>query len=410
VRNGLRPGAIRSLACVLAVTVLLADGAAALTIRNHYSPKNGQRALRKSTPFILLHTTEGPSKGSLSKVRQNGEAHYFIDEAGVVYRVIHQNRVAYHAGRSMWDGRTNLDLYSLGIEIAGYHDRGITQAQYGAARELLAELQRVYNVPDERILTHSMVAYGAPNRWHKKSHRGRKRCGMLFAKHSVRGRLGLTKKPLEDPDVKAGRLVVADRYLANVLYSTAGQQPTVAGLMQGSLGNVIQAGRSAWDIARDRYRSSEVTYIFPDGRKMAGNTISNWKKIPVGTRVVDSGNQSDNETEKVLEIGVDGATARDIAGDEYSAETTVYFLPNGRVRKGSEMTADELLALLGGTQMLVGYVSGGKITTTRSAFDICGETWCGAMTFYRFPDGTVHSGDTVNEKAIPRGTLIFFRN
>jgi hypothetical protein len=22
-----------------------------------------------------------------------------------------------------------------------------------------------------------MVAYGAPNRWHKKSHRGRKRCG-----------------------------------------------------------------------------------------------------------------------------------------------------------------------------------------------------------------------------------------
>ncbi|MBN1558170.1 MAG: N-acetylmuramoyl-L-alanine amidase, partial [Lentisphaerae bacterium] len=197
---------------------LHAGTAAALDISNRYSPRNRERDRRRSTDFIILHTTEGGSKGSIEKIRERGEAHYVVDVSGKVYRIIDKSRVAYHAGLSMWDGRRNLDLCSLGIEVVGYHYRDITGAQYRALAELLGELQRIYRIPDERVLTHCMVAYGAPNRWHKEPHRGRKRCGLVFAQQSTRRKLGLDRKPAYDPDVRAGRLVEADPYLARILY------------------------------------------------------------------------------------------------------------------------------------------------------------------------------------------------
>jgi hypothetical protein len=170
--------------------------------------------------------------------------------------------------------------------VAGYHNRNITTAQYAAVKELVAELQGIYKIPDERVLTHSMIAYGSPNRWHKHSHRGRKRCGMLFAKWSVRKKLGLTRQPEYDPDVKAGRLVNADPYLAKVLYGSASEQDKAAERYAAGDTNVISPTRSAWDIARDKYRSAEVTYVFPSGKRLKGNTIKDWTTIPAGTKVL----------------------------------------------------------------------------------------------------------------------------
>ena len=99
------------MACVL--------GAQALNIVNHYSPLDRKRAQRPRTDYLILHTTEGPGKGSLSKVHRLGECHYFVDEIGKVFRIIDRRKVALHAGRSMWNGRTNLDNSAIGIEVAG---------------------------------------------------------------------------------------------------------------------------------------------------------------------------------------------------------------------------------------------------------------------------------------------------
>ena len=76
----------------------------------------------------------------------------------------------------------------------------------------------MYRIPDERVVCHSHVAYGAPNRWHRCKHRGRKRCGMLFAMPTIRAQLGLARRPTVDTDVRAKRLVVGDDYLRSVLY------------------------------------------------------------------------------------------------------------------------------------------------------------------------------------------------
>ena len=204
---------------VLLFLAFLASGAPAIDFSNRYrSPRNAERRVRKSTELIVLHTTEAPAKSSLNKLCERGEAHYCVTEVGTVYRIIDRDRVAFHAGRSMWNGKEDVDEFSVGIECVGYHDKAMGMVQIRAIRDLVKELQKMYKIPDERVVCHSHVAYGAPNKWQKKNHRGRKRCGMLFAMPSVRTQLGLARRPASDADVRAKRLVVGDDYLRRVLY------------------------------------------------------------------------------------------------------------------------------------------------------------------------------------------------
>jgi hypothetical protein len=197
-----------------------------IQFENRYSPLNKKRPRRPNTRYIVLHTTEGDEEGSLRKIVRFGEAHYCVGISGEVYRIIDKGKIAKHAGRSMWEGRSSIDKYSIGIEVVGYHNRDINEAQYAALRELLRQLKGVCHISDEDVLTHSMVAYGRPNRFHNDNHRGRKRCGMIFARPDVRVRLGLESKPTYDADVKAGRLRVGDRELYSFLFA-AKPKPTL---------------------------------------------------------------------------------------------------------------------------------------------------------------------------------------
>ncbi len=392
----------------MAVLILgLVQQAYGLAISNRYSPRNDERPKRKSTTAIILHTTEGSATGSLNKLRKNGEAHYFVDTDGSVYRIIERDRVAYHCGRSMWEGATDLDRHTVGIEAVDYHHQEIHSAQYTALKELVAELQGIYRVPDERVLTHSMVAYGKPNRWHRHSHRGRKRCGMLFATQTVRERLGLTRGPAYDPDVKSGRLAVGDADLADVLYGGVKTQSAAAERFTSNKRKVISGTRSAWDIARTAYQSATTLYRFPDGTEKQGNQIRNWKALPAGTRVTVRGETRDNEPEGVKILGEDGYTAWETAGHEYNASTTLYFLPDGTIRAGDKMDDRALKGLPVGTRLLVGYVMSGRISARRSAFDICGMRWNLVSTYYGLADGALVDGSSLNEHAIPKGAHVF---
>jgi len=205
---------------ILVVAALFASAADAIDISNRYrSPRNPERTVRKSTELIVLHTTEAPARSSLTKLSDRGEAHFCVTEDGTIYRIVDRDREAFHAGRSMWNGKEDVDKFSIGIECVGYHDKAMSIVQIAAIRNLVKELQAMYKLTDDKVVCHSHVAYGAPNKWHRKKHRGRKRCGMLFAMSSVRTALGLRLRPAVDPDVKAKRLVVGDPYLNRVLYS-----------------------------------------------------------------------------------------------------------------------------------------------------------------------------------------------
>lgn len=341
--------AILALAC--------AAEAAALELPRFYrSPRNSERPLRARTDYIVLHTTEGPAEGSLQKLTANGEAHYMVDTRGRVYRILRNDKVAFHSGRSMWNGRVDLDSCSVGIEVVGYYNASLTEAQYKALRPLIESLQKQYRVPDDRVLTHSMVAYSPPNKWHKRSHRGRKRCGMLFANPVVRQRLGLTSQPAFDPDVRAGRLVEADAYLAAKLY-----------------------GKPAPPAPPTKLQTQILAEQLDD---------------------------SDTGIQDIARAGVAAAT---VAGDEAASPSTFYLFPDGAVKSGNAMPQDLLSALPKGTKVLLGYVYGGKLSRERNAFSVCGRRWNFPSTIYRYPDGTVHAGNTVSDKTIPASAMVFYQ-
>ena len=453
-------GSISALFLALSALVFLQptelEASSVPVIKTYRSPKNATRKQRRVTKFIVLHTTEGSARGALEKLSKNGECHYMIAKDGKIYTIIDKNRIAYHAGVSMWNGQTGLDSMSIGIEIAGYHNKEITSAQYASLKRLIAELKATYGIDDNRVLTHSMVAYGNPNRWQKRKHRGRKRCGMLLAKPENRFKLGLKSKPLYDPDVRAGRLIDADPELSKILYSrpknitvaqtqtkpipvtstTTAIKPSTSRVVTNQVtqtkpnisagttttttqplvlklpSNIIGPGRSAWDIARDLYNSADTIYHFPDGSTKTGKEVKKWKSMPEGTRVeIGGGEESENPDVTLMEIGKDG-TVLEITGDEILSETTFYFPSNkkGYYLRGSQQTQKKIEELPDGSFVLVGYKVGGPISARKPVFDICGLKWNMPDTYYFNPKkGTLKSGADIDEKNIPAGAYVFYQ-
>ena len=389
------------------VWLAVSSAFAVITYDNsYYSPRNKERDVRKSTSLIILHTTEAPAPSSLRKLSDLGECNFCVNEAGRVFRIIDHKREAYHAGRSMWNARSNVDEFSVGIEVCGYHDKPLTAAQYTALKELIAELKGIYKISDGCVLTHSQVAYGAPNKWQPKSHRGRKRCGMLFATPAVRAKLGLKVRVAYDPDVRAKRLVDADPFLTQVLYGKAPQlKQTVASL--GAVDpNVISVGRGAWDIARDAYDDPTTLYVFPNGTKKRGNQVVNLKLLPIGTKVFVNA-PADNRTEKFKVVG-DNGKAQDIARDEVLKPSTIYVYPDGRYIRGNKLGADGVLKLPYGTNVLLGYEIGGPVSVSRPATAICGARWRSPETYFLIA-GALVPGNKVDDAKIPSGAMVFFK-
>ncbi len=394
----------------VAASVWLAVSSAFAVIsfdNSFYSPRNRERGVRKATALIILHTTEAPSGSALRKLSDLGECNFCINEAGRVFRIIDHKREAYHAGRSMWNGRSNVDEFSVGIEVCGYHDKPLAAAQYTALAALIGELKAIYKIPDGCVLTHSQVAYGAPNKWQPRSHRGRKRCGMLFATPAVRARLGLKTRPAYDPDMRAGRLADADPYLSQVLYGRPPQSKLPLTRVVTSDSNVIGLGRGAWDIARDAYDDPTTLYVFPNGTKKRGNQMANFKLLPLGTKVIVNA-PAENRVEKVQAVG-DNGKAQDIAGDEVLKASTIYIYPDGRYIRGSQLGADGVLKLPYSTKVLVGYQVGGPVSASRPAATICGPRWRSSETYFLIA-GALVSGNKVDEAKIPAGTMLFFKS
>lgn len=436
--------------CLLAPTAPFAS-ASGLRIRTDLGPENNRRAIRRSTRYIVLHTTEGGEAGSLRKLWTLGEAHYFVHRDGRVVRLLDRSRTATHAGDSLWDGGSRLDDVSLGIEVSGYHDHEPTRAQTEALRELLRQLQGLYGIKDEDVLTHSMVAYGEPNRFHPYRHRGRKRCAMVFARSDVRRKIGLTSAPASDPDVRAGRLRVGDPELQRRLYpmeprilrastkpepkprkvlaSAAVEEPTIeAALAEVAAaaaeprieGGIITAESTAWSIAGRDYRSPTTLYIFPDGVQKTGDVIDHWDDMPAGTRVLIEGGSAVRTGAVALPQHDDGlllvsksTPARELIGAAAAAASTTYIFPNGSVKSGADLEGSvqgrrQLGNLPRGTRILVGYVNAGRLTSTRSLATVAGHRWSEPSTYYRLPGGSIRAGVEVEASRLPRGTLVFF--
>lgn len=99
-------------------------------------------------------------EGILKEYKQYGvAAHYLIDREGTVWQLVAEKNIAYHAGQSsVPDGRTSVNNFSIGIELANTEKDNYTDAQYSSLNSLIAEIKNKYSI--KYVLGHSEIAPG----------------------------------------------------------------------------------------------------------------------------------------------------------------------------------------------------------------------------------------------------------
>ncbi len=89
-------------------------------------------------------------------------AHYCIDEAGSITRLVPEDQCAWHAGVSYWRGHRNINARSIGIEIANPgHEFGyipFPEIQMTALILLASATVRRHAIPKRNVVGHSDIA------------------------------------------------------------------------------------------------------------------------------------------------------------------------------------------------------------------------------------------------------------
>lgn len=122
---------------------------------------------RKTPPdMIVLHYTGMPTgEAALERLRDPAakvSSHYLVEEDGRVFRLVPEERRAWHAGVSSWKGDHDINGRSIGVEIVnpghefGY--RAFPEAQIAAVIALLDDIRSRWTVEDGFIVGHSDVA------------------------------------------------------------------------------------------------------------------------------------------------------------------------------------------------------------------------------------------------------------
>ena len=86
------------------------------------SPNQAARPDGAVVDILVLHYAELPLQESLDILRDatreiRVSSHYVLDLDGTAYRLVPEDRTAWHAGKSWWRGREALNGTSIGIEI-----------------------------------------------------------------------------------------------------------------------------------------------------------------------------------------------------------------------------------------------------------------------------------------------------
>lgn len=139
-----------------------------MNILQNPSPNFGPRRDGKKPYILLLHYTDTQDLAEtytyLKDKERDVSAHYVIDIDGTIHQLVDENMRAHHAGKSFWEGETDINSVSIGIEIQNpghtYGHRPFPQVQMGAVRELSRDIIARHKILPHHVLGHSDVAPG----------------------------------------------------------------------------------------------------------------------------------------------------------------------------------------------------------------------------------------------------------
>ena len=139
---------------------------AVMRILERPSPNHDARPGDGIVDMLILHYTGMRSAAEaldrLCSSAAKVSAHYVIDEDGTLWRLVAEERRAWHAGVGAWRGRRDINGASIGIELVnpghefGY--RPFPEPQMAALEALVRDILRRQPIPARHVLGHSDVA------------------------------------------------------------------------------------------------------------------------------------------------------------------------------------------------------------------------------------------------------------
>ena len=138
-----------------------------MKIRSNLSPNHSKKARSlKSIKYVIIHYTgmqsEIESINRLKSPKYKVSCHYLINRKGEITRMVKDNHVAWHAGKSKWKRITGLNKNSIGIELVnkghkfGYQN--FSKQQIKNLIKLCKILKKKYLIRKENFLGHSDIA------------------------------------------------------------------------------------------------------------------------------------------------------------------------------------------------------------------------------------------------------------
>lgn len=137
-------------------------------IIEHPSPNFTERRGGAVPDMVVLHYTGMESaQAALERLCDpvaEVSAHYLITETGQVFRLVAEDKRAWHAGAARWGGVEDVNSRSIGVELANPgHALGyppFPAPQMAALEGLLDGVLARWRIPPERVVGHAEVAPG----------------------------------------------------------------------------------------------------------------------------------------------------------------------------------------------------------------------------------------------------------
>ena len=138
-----------------------------MIIKTSYSVNFSKKVRKnKDIKVIVIHYTGMQSRIESIKRLLNSKhkvsCHYLIDRKGKILKMVDNNKVAWHAGKSKWKNYNNLNKYSIGIELVNKgHELGyekFTTPQVNNLIKLCKNLKKKYKIKSSNIVGHSDIA------------------------------------------------------------------------------------------------------------------------------------------------------------------------------------------------------------------------------------------------------------
>ena len=129
---------------------------------NYYKNKRATNTIK----IIVIHYTgmqsERESMLRLINPQSKVSSHFVINRNGKVYRLVYDNKISWHAGKSCWGKYKNLNKNSIGIELVNKgHKFGYTnfkKKQLLSLIKICKNLIQKYKIKKQNIVGHSDIA------------------------------------------------------------------------------------------------------------------------------------------------------------------------------------------------------------------------------------------------------------